>query len=70
MNLRTEKQIKAWLALPMTERFIDPTAESVFLMKKEGDQKQKVVACFTIRSIIAKRGPRRDTKRKKKAVRK
>lgn len=66
MNLRTERQIKAWLALPMTERFISPTAESVFLMKKEGSQGEKVIACFTIRSIVAKRYAKRKKAKAKK----
>lgn len=50
----------------MTERFISPTAESVFLMKKEGSQGEKVIACFTIRSIVAKRYAKRKKAKAKK----
>ncbi len=63
MNPRTEKAIKAWLKLPPLEKgvYVDQYTGTIGL-----HHFHKLVATFTLKSIIAKRLPRR----KKKAVRK
>lgn len=56
MNPRTEKAIKAWLKLPPIERggYVDPATGAIGL-----HHHHQVVATFTLRSIIAKRVPKR-----------
>lgn len=58
MNIRTEKAIKAWLALENEDRSIiidDSRNPSIELRGESGN----LVARFTIKSIVAKRYPRR-----------
>lgn len=65
LNPRTEKAIKAWLKLPIEERDgqLNLSQGSVHLWRRIREAGE-TIAVFTLRSIIAKRYPKR-----KKAVR-
>lgn len=62
----TEKAIKAWLKLPEAPRWIGGQGNTVILYSNEPGYNM-AIARFTLRSIIAKRGPKR---KKAKKVRK
>lgn len=65
----TEKAIKAWLKLPIDDRWIGNRGDTVVLYqrKDDGTGHHTAIAKFTVKSIIAKRLPKR---KKAKKVRK
>lgn len=60
VNPRTEKAIKAWLALPEEERTGELIDGAIVLYQSSTNSRP--IARFTIRSIVAKRYPRRKKK--------
>lgn len=61
----TEEAIKAWLALPEKERIVvfvpcfKSIHDTLLLYQCNLDEPNKLIAKFTIASIVAKRYPRR-----------
>lgn len=68
MNPRTEKAIKAWLALPLDNRGIRANTKgqiTLFKWLHELESEAELIARFTIASVVTKRfGRRKNAKRK------
>jgi len=64
MSKRSEAAIKAWLKCDPTYRngALDPIKGNLELYAEDG----QLIAIFTLRSIIAKRGPKRKAKKVRK----